>query len=199
MIVSITSFAVLALLAGAPTGAGPPATTAAKITVAAGGGGGDGSAPSVTIVVKDGGTHVQNNNTPFVSVTPNDGKSQLVPPGARAELTGTPLRAPSLLSPNDKEKVKVKPTDKGLGPIVLSWAPVAGAKEYELEFQVDNGPPKLLKVQRTEYRLPPLPPGKVLWAVRSVSDGITSDTARRWFELQADELKLNVQQGGGWK
>jgi len=196
MIVSIASFTVLALLTGAPTAAGPPAAASTKTTAGAAGSGG---APSVTIVVKDGGTQVHNNGTPFVSVTPNDGKSQLVPPGARAELTGTSLRAPSLLSPNDKEKVKVKPTEKGLGPIVLSWAPVVGAKEYEVEFQVDNGPPKLLKVQRTEYRLPPLPPGKVLWAVRSVSDGITSDSARRWFELQADELKLNVQQGGGWK
>jgi len=196
MIVSIASFTVLALLAGAPTAAGPPAAASTKTTAGAAG---NGSAPTVTIVVKDGGTQVHNNGTPFVSVTPNDGKSQLVPPGARAELTGTSLRAPSLLSPNDKEKVKVKPTEKGLGPIVLSWTPVAGAKEYEVEFQVDNGPPKLLKVQRTEYRLPPLPPGKVLWAVRSVSDGITSDSARRWFELQADELKLNVQQGGGWK
>jgi len=95
--------------------------------------------------------------------------------------------------------VVLKPTDKGLGPVMLTWTPVAAAKEYEVEFQVDNGKPMLLKVQKAEAKLPLLPPGKVAWAVRSVADGAQSEqSSRRWFELQADQLKLDAHPSG-WK
>jgi hypothetical protein len=165
---------------------------------------------SITIFVGDGGTQVHNRGTTWVSVTPTEGKTQVVAPGTKAEFTGTGdspgtgqargLQPPALLSPADKAQVRVKPSsEKGLGPIVLTWAPVAGAKEYEVELQVGDGKPVVLKAQRTEARLPLLPAGKVAWTVRSVGDGGSSEaSSRRWFEVQPEQMKLEVK-GSGWK
>jgi hypothetical protein len=193
MTVSTASIALLALLAGTPAGAPPPAGTAPAAGAAP-------NSASLTIVVKDGGTHVENKGPTLVSVTPNDGRAQQVGPGDKAEFTSdgaqAKLQAPSLLTPNDKERLRVKPTEKGLGPVLLTWAPVAGAREYEVEFQVD-GKRQSLKVQLPKATLPPLPPGKVLWAVRSVADGATSEYGvQRWFELQPEQLKLDVSSQG---
>jgi len=176
----------------------------------------------VTIVVDDGGTKVHNKGATWVSVTPNsEGKTQVLAPGGKAEYgsgaqepatttttaaassgSGSGARnvtAPSLLTPGDGEKVKVKASERGPGQVVLTWTPVAGAREYAVEFSVDNGKPILLKASGAQAKLPPIPGGKVAWAVRTVGEGTTSELSdRRWFELQSEPIKLEAK-GGGWK
>lgn len=198
MIVSIASLAVVMLVTGPPAA---PETSGTAV---------------ITIMVDDGGTKVHNKGSTWVSVTPNGaGKTAVVAPGSKQDFTGNPdvqdpaqasatgpraLSAPALLSPNDREKVKLKPTDKGPGQVTLTWTPVAGAREYEVEFTVDNGKAILLKVSRAEAKLPPIPSGKVAWAVRSVGEGSTSEQSpRRSFELQPGDIILVVQPPTGWK
>jgi hypothetical protein len=173
-------------------------------------------AASITIMVDDAGTKVHNKGTTWVSVTPNGpGQTAVVAPGTRQDFAAVPdvqgaaqasatgsrtLSAPSLLYPSDKEKVKLKPTEKGPGQVTLTWTPVTGAKEYEVEFTVDNGKSILLKVPGAAAKLPPIPSGKVAWAVRSVGEGAASEQSlRRSFELQTEEIKLVVQPPTGWK
>ena len=195
MIVSAT-IALFAVLAGGPT---------------------DGRA-SLTIVVDDAGTRVHNRGSTDVIVTSNEGKqegkSERVQPGRQYETANAsappppplapaprprakPPAAPVLLSPGDREAVKTRLTDKGLGPVVLSWSPVAGVREYEVELQVDNGKPTVLKAQRAEIKLPPLPPGKVSWMVRSVAEGGTAESSRRWFDLQPISSSWRAGPPGG--
>lgn len=198
MTLSTTSLALLLLTSGSPAAAAD-----------------SGGAASLTIEVGDGGTKVHNKGATWVSVTPNgEGKTQVLAPGSKGEYGGSTqevttasasgaasrnLAAPSLLSPSDGEKVKVKASDRGPGQVVLSWAPVAGAREYAVEFTVDNGRPILLKVSATQAKLPPIPGGKVAWAVRTVGEGASSELSdKRWFELQAEPIKLEAK-GGGWK
>ncbi|HEY8209217.1 MAG TPA: hypothetical protein VIG99_17125 [Myxococcaceae bacterium] len=200
--ISATSLAALMFVTGPPAGPEP-----------------SGSA-SLTIVVDDAGTRVHNKGSSWVSVTPNaPGKTTVVSPGAKEDFTGGPdvqqgpaptpppvavasrtLAAPSLQSPNDGEKVKLKTTDKGPGQVTLTWTPVAGAREYEVEYTVDKGKAISLRAARAEAKLPPIPSGKVAWAVRSVGEGATSEqSARRWFELQTEDIKLDVKPPTGWK
>jgi len=204
MILSAASFAFLLLAGGSPP-TGTPADT--------------GGPASVTIMVSDGGTKVQNRGGSWVSVTPNEGKTQVLAPGGKAELgSGTPdatptntataasagtgprnLPAPSLLSPGDGEQVKVKTSERGPGQVVLTWTPVSGAREYAVEFTVDNGRTMVLKTPKAEARLPPIQGGKVAWAVRTVGDGAPSEpSGRRWFQVQAEPIRLEAK-GGGWK
>lgn len=201
MIVSTASFALLLLSAG-----GSPAASADT-----------GGSATVTIVVDDGGTKVHNKGATWVSVTPTEGKTQVLAPGTRAEYGAPPdvaspgpgpatnapgprnLSAPSLLSPSDGEQVHVKASERGPGQVVLSWTPVAGAREYAVEFTVDNGKPILLKTARAEAKLPPIANGKVAWAVRTLGDGASSElSGRRWFQLQPEPIKVEVK-AGGWK
>lgn len=110
------------------------------------------------------------------------------------------LPAPSLSTPADQTTFKVKPTRQGLGPVTLTWKAVPGAKGYEVELTVPDGKaPMVVKATRPEAKLPPLPPGQYQWAVRSVADDLKSGlSARRSFELQAEQIKLEVR-GAGWK
>jgi hypothetical protein len=194
----VSTFALLLFLGGSPAAADT------------------GGSASVTIVVDDAGTKVHNKGATWVSVTPNaDGKTQVVSPGGRAEYGGAPdvaatatasgqagarsPAAPSLIFPNDGEQVKVKTSDRGPGQVVLTWTPVAGAREYAVEFTVDNGKPILLKTPKAEARLPPIPGGKVAWAVRTLGDGSASEpSGRRWFQLQAEPIKVEARPSG-WK
>jgi len=201
MILSTASFALLLLAGGSPP-------TAAET----------GGSASVTIEVSDGGTKVHNRGGSWVSVTPNEGKTQVLSPGGKADLgpgapdaaattasatsAGTgphPLPAPSLLSPGDGEQVKVKTSERGPGQVVLTWTPVSGAREYAVEFTVDNGRTMVLKTPKAEAKLPPIQGGKVAWAVRTVGDGAPSEpSGRRWFQVQAEPIKLEAK-GVGWK
>ncbi|HYV46809.1 MAG TPA: hypothetical protein VFA20_18220 [Myxococcaceae bacterium] len=202
MILSTASLAFLLFVGGSP----------AATTDAAG-------AARVTIEVNDGGTKVENQGRSWVSVTPNEGKAQVLPPGGKAELgTGTPdatpstsltatatgygpriLPAPSLVSPRDGEQVTVKTSERGPGQVLLSWTPVPGAREYTVEFTVDNGKPNVLKTVKSEAKLPPIQGGKVAWAVRTVGEGAPSEpSGRRWFQVQAEPIRLEAK-GGGWK
>ena len=118
---------------------------------------------------------------------------------ASSRYSAVTLQAPSLLSPGDQARIKLKPTDRGLGPVTLTWTPVAGTREYVVEYQAEKGKPSVLRVQRPEARLPPLPQGRVQWAVRSVSDRGTSEpSSRRWFDLEVDQLAIDVKPSG-WK
>jgi hypothetical protein len=110
------------------------------------------------------------------------------------------LPPPSLSAPADRVVLKLKPTTEGLGPVALSWKAVAGARGYEVEVTVGDGKaPLLIKTTRPEAKLPPLPAGRYQWAVRSVAEEIRSELSpRRWFELQAEQIRLEVR-GAGWK
>jgi hypothetical protein len=205
MIVTTATFAMLLVVSGSPAAAAD-----------------SGGSASLTIEVSDGGTKVHNKGGTWVSVTPNAGKTQVLAPGTRTEVGGgvpdmspnptatasaptppsapsRPPSAPSLLSPADGEQVKVRATDRGPGQATVTWTPVAGAREYAVEFTVDNGKPIVLKTPRPEAKLPPIPGGKVAWAVRAVGDGAASElSSKRWFQLQAEPIKLEAK-GGGWK
>lgn len=164
-----------------------------------------GAASKFTVLVSDGGTEVTHVGGQAITVQDNRGKNVVLAAGQKVMVADAQgrggLAAPSLLYPGEQARIRLKPTERGLGPVTLTWTPVAGAKEYEVEYQVgEGGKPSLLKAQRAEVRLPPLPQGRVLWAVRSVSDGATSEpSARRWFELQPEQIKLEVKPGGGWR
>jgi len=162
-----------------------------------------GPSSKFTVRVSDGGTEVAHTGGRAISVDDGRGTTRVLADGQKvvvADASGrAALQAPSLLSPGEQARIKLKPTERGLGPVTLTWTPVEGAKEYAVELLLEKGKPFVLKVQRPEARLPPLPQGRVQWAVRSVSGEETSEPSpRRWFELEAEQLMIEVK-GSGWK
>ncbi|HXN42138.1 MAG TPA: peptidoglycan-binding protein LysM, partial [Myxococcaceae bacterium] len=92
----------------------------------------------------------------------------------------------------------VKTTDKGVGPVALTWQAVSGAARYALEIvslEQPPGKPVALNVERPEARIV-LPAGKYAWTVRALpAEGEKSDpSTRRSFELSVEPLKLEVTQ-----
>lgn len=161
---------------------------------------------SFTVRVSESGTAVTNRGKEPISVEGNrggrptvltEGTSTVVPDGQALARVPPP---PALVSPAHTQQIKLKPTEKGLGPVTLRWTEVSGAREYEVEYKVENGKPSRLKVQRPEAKLPPLPQGKVLWAVRSVVDEATKSEQSDWrsFNLEPDQVQLEVR-NNGWK
>lgn len=141
----------------------------------------------------------------------HEGVTRPVHPGQNLTVAkGEPLAPPHTLlnspvptAPSDFARLKLRPTDKGLGPISVAWEPVAGASHYLVELlAVDPAGEKRLtfKVDRAEARLPLLPAGRYVWSVRALGPmGSQSDRSPpRTFELAPEALKLEVQ-GTQWK
>jgi len=158
-------------------------------------------ASKFSVQVSDGGTtEVTHKGGHPVSVESTRGDTRILSNGEKvvveAPVKGA-LAAPSPLSPPEQFKFKLKPGEKSA--VTLTWTPVAGAKEYVVEYRVDNGKSATLKAARAEAKLPPLPKGRVQWAVRSVGESASSEkSAERWFELQPETMTLEVT-GSGWK
>jgi LysM repeat protein len=115
--------------------------------------------------------------------------SQIPPAGA--------LDAPSLIFPSDLARVAMRPTEKGIGPITLTWQAVPGAARYSLEIapvEGTPGKPTALNVERPEARVA-LSAGKYAWWVRAVESegGQSVASSRRTFELSIEPLKLEVK------
>lgn len=111
-----------------------------------------------------------------------------------------PLRAPTLVSPQDREKLARRAARNGVGPVVLAWEPVSGALQYEVVVTTDKGAEVVKQtVPKPELTVQALKEGHYQWLVRAVSDGRKSDpSSARSFELLRD-LKLSAKQPTTWK
>jgi hypothetical protein len=162
-------------------------------------------------VATDGGTKVSSHTGQPVRVE-REGTTRPVFPGQSLAFpkqeNGTEVLAslstPELVAPGDLDHLRFKPTDKGLGPVTLSWQPVPGAASYEVRVAPADKPASehalSLKVEKSEAGLPPLPTGKYAWSVRAVGRlGESSERSPpRRFELSPESLKLDVR-GTSWK
>lgn len=112
-------------------------------------------------------------------------------------ITPVALSVPEIVAPKVNEKIKMKAAQKLSGPVAVSWTAVRGAKGYEVEVRPaeGDGKPVVLKAATTKTKLPPLPPGKYLWAVRALgAEGNASDRSEeRGFELVRESVKIEVQ------
>jgi hypothetical protein len=136
------------------------------------------------------------------------GQTATVDKGHSPQLEGlepgpdAPLIPPAPVSPQDASVFKFKAAPKGLGPLRVTWTPVAGAASYEVEVMPSIGParPWIVAATRSEARLPLLAAGKYRWAVRSVgAAGVKSPpSVERTFELTEEDLKLDVK-ANTWK
>ncbi len=128
------------------------------------------------------------------------GQSVSVEKGKAPTLVEQPPAAPIPLLPTDNRKLRLRASPNGLGPVALSWQPVAGAQSYEVEVVAlaAKSEPMTFKVERAEAKLPPLAPGKYAWSVRAVGTegrrGAASPS--RAFELTPEALKLEVKGKG---
>lgn len=118
-------------------------------------------------------------------------------------ITPVVIATPEIIAPKPNERFKLKASQKLSRPIAVSWTAVSNAHGYEVEVRAAEGEahkPVLLKALKTKTKLPPLPPGKYLWAVRAVGrDGVTgTKSEERGFELVRDNVKIEVQ-GTKWK
>jgi hypothetical protein len=162
-------------------GAGQPSTFRVKVDA-----GGD-----TTVSVQTG---------PPVRVRSED-KTQPVSSGQMVRVAkGQPPPAPELVlaapqprTPNDGFRFKFVPVKGQLGPITLTWANVAGAKEYEVEVQPAEGSPLRRTLGATQWQLPLLPAGRYRWRVRALSESQKSNAStERLFELTEDTVTLKV-------
>jgi hypothetical protein len=134
------------------------------------------------------------------------GQTATVDKGHSPQLEGldpdAPLIPPAPVSPQDASVFKFKPAPKGLGPLRVTWTPVAAAASYEVEIMPSIGParPWIVASTKPEARLPLLAAGKYRWAVRSVgAAGVKSPpSVERTFELTEEDLKLDVK-ANTWK
>jgi hypothetical protein len=108
------------------------------------------------------------------------------------------LAVPQLLQPSDSQKMKLKPTRGGLGPVKLTWHAVQGAERYALELVPDKGERRVVLVDATEVKLP-LAPGAWRWNVRAVAGESRSEpSAERRFQVAEQGLELDVK-SSNWK
>jgi hypothetical protein len=157
-------------------------------------------------VAKDGSTHVRAKSGKPVQVAAQGvsrpvyaGQAVAVaqgkPPASPVEIPGVP----HLKTPASEERLRLKPSKKGLGPVTLAWDAVNGASSYEVVLEGSEQPLQLAS-PKARVQLPYLPAGTYRWAVRAVgASDIKSDLSeKRAFELIEDPLKLEVK-GGDWK
>jgi len=148
------------------------------------------------IQVADGETKVTSKSGQAIRVE-KDGVARPVHPGQTITVArATALASPAPISPADLARVVVKTSDKGVGPVALTWQAVAGAARYALEIVSLEQPPGktvALNVERPEARVA-LPAGKYAWTVRALpAEGEKSEpSTRRSFELSVEPLKLEV-------
>jgi LysM repeat protein len=148
------------------------------------------------IQVANGETKVTSKSGQAVRVE-KDGVARPVHPGQTLTVTqAIALAAPTPTSPPDLARLAIKPNEKGVGSVALTWQAVSGAARYALEIvplEQSPGKPIALSVERPEARVA-LPAGKYAWTVRALhGEGETSDpSTRRSFELSFEPLKLEV-------
>lgn len=110
------------------------------------------------------------------------------PPAPEAILT-----APQLRTPADKHPFTLPAVKGKLGPVTLTWSPVAGARSYEVEVLPPQGEPLRRTLTATQWQLPLLPAGRYRWTVRAVGESHKSNaSAERLFELAEDKVKIEV-------
>jgi len=157
-------------------------------------------------VHQDGSTQVRSQSGKPVQVAAQGvtrpvyaGQAVAVTQGKAPSAPQTVPAVPVLVKPETDEKLRLKPSRKGLGPVLLTWSAVPGASAYEVRVEGKESP-LFFASKSASVQLPPLPPGSYRWAVRSVvAANLKSDLSeQRAFELIEDPLKLEVK-GGEWK
>jgi len=161
-------------------------------------------------VKPDGHTQVSSRSGQPVRVE-REGLTRPVYPGQTLGVSkGQPLASPQgllsppvLSAPADLVRLRLKATEKGLGPVILSWQSVPGAAHYQVEVSsADRSAEKstVLNVEKSEARISSLQAGRYTWSVRALgAGGEQSDRSpQRTFELAPDVLKLEVK-GTNWK
>jgi hypothetical protein len=161
-------------------------------------------------VSADGGTKVSSHSGQLVRVEREGstrplfpGQSLAFPKQESAPRVRATLNTPDLVSPADLDHLRFRPTEKGLGPVTLSWELVPGAASYEVwvvALERSGAEALSLQVEKGEAQLPPVPAGKYAWSVRALgrSGEISDRSAQRKFDLSSDALKLEVR-GTSWK
>jgi hypothetical protein len=108
------------------------------------------------------------------------------------------LAVPQPLQPADSQKMKLKATRGGLGPVTLAWHAVQGAERYALELVPDKGERRVMMVEATQVKLP-LAAGAWRWNVRAVAGELRSEpSAERRFQVAEQRLELDVK-SSKWK
>ncbi len=162
---------------------------------------GAGQPSTFRVKVDEGGdTTVSVQTGPPVRVR-SESKTQPVGPGQTMKVAkGQPPPAPEAIleppqprAPNDGFRFKFVPVKGQLGPVMLTWSAVTGAKEYVVEVLPAEGSPLRHTVSTTQWQLPPLPAGRYRWTVRALSGNQQSNaSAEHLFELAEDQVKLQV-------
>jgi LysM repeat protein len=123
----------------------------------------------------------------------NPGQVIRVPKGKPPPAPEAILSPPQLLKPADKHPFTLPAVKGKLGPVTLSWNPVAGAKSYEVEVLPSQGEPLRRTLTATQLQLPLLPAGRYRWTVRAVGESHKSNASvERLFELTEDKVKIEV-------
>src|SRR5262249_56471553 len=146
-------------------------------------------------VKPDGSTEVSSRSGQPVRIE-RDGLTRPVYPGQTVGVSkGQPLAPghgsltpPVLTAPADLARLKLKQTEKGLGPVTLSWQPVPGAAQYQVEVSpADRSAEKstLLSVEKTEARISSLQAGRYTWSLRALGArrGQSDRSAERTIQL----------------
>jgi LysM repeat protein len=151
-------------------------------------------------VTDDGATTISVKSGPPVQVKAEN-ETQPVKPGesVRVEKGQPPppaeaaLRAPEPRTPNHGKLLKFKSVKGQLGPVVLTWTSVPGARQYEVEVLPTSGEPLRKTVEATRLELPLLAAGRYRWTVRALGESHKSNaSSERHFELAEDQVMLRV-------
>jgi hypothetical protein len=154
-------------------------------------------------VDEEGATTVAVQTGPAVRVTAEEvtqpvhaGEVVRVEKGQPPPAPRRPLAAPTLRKPEADARLKLVPVRGKLGPVTLSWTAVQGASRYEVEVLSAEGAAihhSTIAAAQQQLELPPLPPGRYRWTVRSLSEGQKpAPASERLFELVEDAVKLQV-------
>jgi hypothetical protein len=163
------------------------------------------SAPQPTVfqveVAEDGATTVRTVKGSGVRVQDEHGntrelkenESVRVEKGAPLPPPPPVLSVPQPTKPTDAQRLSLRPTRGGLGPVTLAWSAVQGAQGYEVELVPTAGERRVVTVSAPQLKLP-LPAGKYRWSVRALSGAARSEPSPELqFEVAEGALRLDVK------
>jgi hypothetical protein len=130
--------------------------------------------------------------SPGETVLVRRGEGPGIPTGPGVPESLEALEAPELLAPAANLHLALEAKAKGVGPLHLSWRPVAGARGYLVELK---GPsPQTVRTTRAEATFPTLQSGTYRWSVRALGlEGALGPASERGLEVSPSNIKLEVQ------